>query len=200
MFVLFHFMLCLDRLHWTSPWRLNRDICLKCSWKCSLNCSWERKDSQLAVALATMEGPQKEIKDTPSATDKPGTEGQESSRTLLKDPGKERKQLVIRNSHRPSLLGFLTQEPESTNCSSIELAQKPNPCLEEATPWRKKPRDPEEYQWDRVDKYALYFQSNTILPISEVTNVTWGRKIEEIYFLCTLQGVFHSPVLFRDEE
>ena len=30
--------------------------------------------------------------------------------------------------------------------------------------------------------------------------VTWGGKIEEIYFLCTLQGVFHSPVLFRDEE
>ena len=30
--------------------------------------------------------------------------------------------------------------------------------------------------------------------------ITWGRKIEEIYFLCTLQGVFHSPVLFRDEE
>ena len=31
-------------------------------------------------------------------------------------------------------------------------------------------------------------------------SVTWGRKIEEIYFLCTLQGVFHSPVLFRDGE
>ena len=30
--------------------------------------------------------------------------------------------------------------------------------------------------------------------------VTWGRKIEEIYFLCTLQGVFHSPVLIRDKE
>ena len=56
-----------------------------------------------------------------------------------------------------------------------------------------------------VNQLPLSDIFSLITPFALVYNVrlscvTWGRKIEEIYFLCTLQGVFHSPVLFRDEE
>ena len=37
-------------------------------------------------------------------------------------------------------------------------------------PWRRKGKSPEDYEQDRVNKYAQYFQGNTVLPIPELTN------------------------------
>ena len=35
--------------------------------------------------------------------------------------------------------------------------------------WKIKQKDPEEYEKDRVSKYAQYFQDNNILPIPEIS-------------------------------
>ena len=51
---------------------------------------------------------------------------------------------------------------------------------ETQTPWRRKGKSPEDYEWDRVNKYAQYFQGNTILPIPKVTNQLETRMVSFI--------------------
>ena len=40
------------------------------------------------------------------------------------------------------------------------------------SPWKVQQRDPEDYEKDRVGKYAEYFKGNEILPIPEIVQKT----------------------------
>ena len=67
-------------------------------------------------------------------------------------------------------LAFVAQEDTSSPTdSSTESSQKPAKSYEDtAKQWRHKKRDPEDYERDRMGKYTLYFQGDTILPILEI--------------------------------
>ena len=52
--------------------------------------------------------------------------------------------------------------------SPIQPGQIPKAVSQQASPWKIKQRAPEEYEKDRVGRYAEYFKGNEILPISEI--------------------------------
>ena len=52
--------------------------------------------------------------------------------------------------------------------SPIQPGQAPKAVSQQALPWKIKQLAPEEYEKDRVGKYAEYFKGNEILPIPEI--------------------------------
>ena len=76
---------------------------------------------------------------------------------------KEPSQESLIGANWPSLpIPADTQDTQETQDSPIKLAQK------SPTSWKGQQRGPDDYEKDRVGKYAKYFKGNEILPISEI--------------------------------
>ena len=69
-------------------------------------------------------------------------------------------------SQTSSLIGSNWPSLPSESGSPIPPGQKTQP--DNQSPWKIKQKSPDEYEKDRVGKYANYFQGNEILPIPEL--------------------------------
>ena len=76
----------------------------------------------------------------------------------------------------PSLIGAnwpslpipaATQDTDESQDSPIQPTQK------SPTAWKGQQRGPEDYEKDRVGRYAKYFKGNEILPIPEIVEKIW---------------------------
>ena len=87
-------------------------------------------------------------------------EGSKTSATPKKDPTTQESLI---GANWPSLLvSAETQETNNSQDSPIQLAQK------SSTPWKGQQRGPDNFERDRVGKYAKYLKGNEILPIPEI--------------------------------
>ena len=139
-----------------------------------------------------MERRQKGKKTIPPASEKmeinpsTSTEGSDRGRSLRIDPRETRERSTFPASLFgviwPSLPGSSVKESPTADSLSIEPEQRPKTMnsAETQTRWRPKGESPEDYERDRVNKYAQYFQSNTIFPIPEVTKQQEMRKVSFI--------------------
>ena len=57
---------------------------------------------------------------------------------------------------------------DSQDIQSSQGSPEIQPAQKSPTPWKGQQRKPEDYERDRVGKYAKYFKGNEILPISEI--------------------------------
>ena len=90
-------------------------------------------------------------------------EGSTTSATLNKDPKDQTSQESLLAANWPSLpIPADTQETKDSQDSPIQPAQK------SPTPWKGQQREPDDFERDRVGKYAKYFKENEILPIPEI--------------------------------
>ena len=71
-------------------------------------------------------------------------------------------------SHLTSLIGSNWPSLPSESGSPIPPGQKSQPENPSPSPWKIQQKDPEEYEKDRVGKYAEFFKGNEILPIPEL--------------------------------
>ena len=99
-----------------------------------------------------------------------------STITPIKEPDKKDKSMELSQesligANWPSLLiptdSQETQNSQDSQDSQIQPAQK------SSTPWKGQQRGPDDFEKDRVGKYAKYFKGNEILPNPEI-----GEKIE----------------------
>ena len=74
----------------------------------------------------------------------------------------ETKETSLIGSNWPSL------SLPSESGSPIQPEQGSKPASPTSPPWKIRQRDPEEYEQDRVGKYADYFKDNELLPIPEI--------------------------------
>ena len=115
---------------------------------------------------------------SPSTSSTPAEEGSKSNESLFRQPeerGRPRTQNCPINSSIGSNWPSLPSPPESSSpilpgqnvgCPSVTPTTP-------ASPWKIQQRDPEDYEKDRVGKYAEFFVGNEILPIPEIV-----QKIE----------------------
>ena len=71
-------------------------------------------------------------------------------------------------SHLTSLIGSNWPSLPSESGSPIPPGQKTRPENPSPSPWKIQQKNPEEYEKDRVGKYAEFFKGNEILPIPEL--------------------------------
>ena len=71
-------------------------------------------------------------------------------------------------SHVTSLIGSKWPSLPSESGSPIPPGQKTNPENPSSSPWKIQQKNPEDYEKDRVGKYAEYLKDNEILPIPEL--------------------------------
>ena len=64
-----------------------------------------------------------------------------------------------------------SQETNDSQDSSIQPAQK------SPTAWKGQQRGPDDYEKDRVGRYAQYFKGNEILPIPEIADLKTKRLV-----------------------
>ena len=67
-----------------------------------------------------------------------------------------------------------TQENKDSQDSPIQPAQK------SPTPWKGQQRGPEDFEKDRLGKYAKYFKGNEILPIPEIVEKLTPRILSRV--------------------
>ena len=74
------------------------------------------------------------------------------------------------NTQLTSLIGsnWPSLSVTSESASPIQPRQKSNKPSPTKSPWKVQQRDPEDYERDRVSKYAEYFKVNKILPFPEI--------------------------------
>ena len=88
--------------------------------------------------------------------------------TLNKDPKDQESQESLIGANWPSLPvpanSQNSQEKQEDQESQIQPGQKTPKTI----PWKSQQRGPEDYERDRVGKYAQYFKGNEILPIPEI--------------------------------
>ena len=87
---------------------------------------------------------------------------------LNKDPKDQESQESLIGANWPSLPvpanSQNNQEKQEDQESQIQPGQKKPKTI----PWKSQQRGPEDYERDRVGKYAQYFKGNEILPIPEI--------------------------------
>ena len=95
-------------------------------------------------------------------SERPSTEVSERGRILMKGPRNHSERSIAFVSLLwviwPTVPGSHTQEPVPIVCLSIKPTQKHKPSA-----------SPEEYERDRVNKYAKHFRGNALLSIHNVT-------------------------------
>ena len=67
-----------------------------------------------------------------------------------------------------SLIGSNWPSLPSESGSPIPPGQRTKPESPSPSPWKIQQKNPEDYEKDRVGKYADYFKGNEILPIPEI--------------------------------
>ena len=113
---------------------------------------------------------------SPSSSSTPTTKEEDlkSNESLFRQPeeqGRPRTQNCPINSPIGSNRPSLPSPPESS--SPILPGQKVGSPTAPGSSWKIQQRDPEDYEKDRVGKYAEFFVGNKILPIPEIV-----KKVE----------------------
>ena len=87
-------------------------------------------------------------------------------------PNKETPKETQKTLSQESLIGAnwpsLLISADSQDIKSSQGSPEIQPAQKSPTPWKVQQRGPEDYERDRVGKYAKYFKGNEILPIPEI--------------------------------
>ena len=87
-------------------------------------------------------------------------------------PNKETPKETQKTLSQESLIGAnwpsLPISADSQDIQSSQGSLEIQPAQKRPTPWKGQQRKPEDYERDRVGKYAKYFKGNEILPIPEI--------------------------------